>query len=322
MRSALRLAVAAAALLATAPVALAQPIEVRARAIERFLPRSDDTRFGAFEFVGGFSFSSTDRRLAGISGFRFRDAAGGFVAVTDTGLWFEGQLTRDATGRPVGFSDARLHPILDAQGQEQGAKGDADAEGLAIDGTRLLVSFERDHRIEAFSGDDPFVDRPTPVAQPIPLAELRSNAGLETIAVDPDGRIVTISEQSIDSAGNLFAAILGPGGGIFTVRREPPWHATDGAFLPEGNLLLLERRYEGLGRIGMRVRRLSGAAIAPGALVDGPVLMEADLSHEIDNMEALEVHTNADGDVIVSILSDDNGSFFQRSLYLEFRLAE
>lgn len=301
----------------------ADPIEVTASPIERFRTQSDETRFGALEYRGGFSFSSRDRRLAGISSFRFRDDGDSFVAVTDTGLWFDGGIERDAAGRPTGLSRTRLLPILDANGQAQKAKGDADAEGLAIDGERLLVSFERDHRVEAFGGRDPLLAAPEPVLQPIPLSELRSNGGIETIAVSPlDGRIVVVAEQSIDSRGDLFAGILGADGGVFTVVRNGPWAVTDGAFLTGGDLLLLERRYEGFGRVGMRIRRIGGGDIAVGARVDGPVLMEADLTYEIDNMEALDVFRNAAGETIVAVLSDDNASFFQRNLYLEFALVE
>ena len=96
--------------------------------------------------------------------------------------------------------------------------------------------------------------------------------------------------------------------------------ASGAAAMPGGDLLLLERRYQGFGRIGMRIRRIDGTAIRPGALVDGPVLMEAATAQEIDNMEGMDVSVAPDGTTIVSLISDDNGSFFQRNLYLEFAL--
>jgi hypothetical protein len=39
-------------------------------------------------------------------------------------------------------------------------------------------------------------------------------------------------------------------------------------------------------------------------------------------MEGLDVWRRADGALMVSIVSDDNRSFLQRNLYLEFRLEE
>lgn len=318
-----RIAAGLAALLALALPAAGDvvPVEITPRAIERFEARSDETRFGQLDYVGGFSFRGSDRRLAGISGFRFRDGEGSaFLAVTDTGLWFEGRIERDGDGRPVGMSEAAIAPILGPNGEARMRKGDADAEGIAIDGDRVLVAFEQRARVEEFDARDPLRSPAREVAQPIPVHELRRNQGLETIARAPDGRIVVVSENSIDSAGNLFAGILGQG--VFTVTRQEPWMATDGAFLEGGDLLLLERRYEGFGRVGMRIRRIEGRTIEVGALVDGPVVMEASLAQEIDNMEGLDVFVNAAGETIVALVSDDNASFFQRNLYLEFRLIE
>ena len=52
------------------------------------------------------------------------------------------------------------------------------------------------------------------------------------------------------------------------------------------------------------------------------MLLEADMSYQIDNMEAMDVWTRADGATMVSLMSDDNHSILQRNLYLEFVLHE
>lgn len=301
---------------------------MRSTVIPRFDANAPAERFGALVYLGGFSYRASDSRLGSVSSLRLLPGRSRFLAVTDTGFWFGGRILRDPAGRPTGIAQARIAPILNEAGHSSTRKGDFDAEGLAIDGDRVLVSFERRHRIEAFADPEaPFESRPKRLALPIPLRELRGNAGIETVAVSPpapgrERRVVVVTEQSLDADGNLFAAILGPGGGVFKVRREAPWAATDGAFLPGGDLLLLERRFEGFGRVGMRIRRIEGSAIAPGALVDGEVLIEASLAQEIDNMEGLDVSVGADGATILALVSDDNGSFFQRNLYLEFRLDE
>ncbi|ALN74355.1 esterase-like activity of phytase family protein [Aureimonas sp. AU20] len=321
---------AAAALLLLLPLgpagAAAGPTNVTANPIPQFRIGSPETRFGQLDYLGGFSYRSSDRRLEGVSAIRMREGGQRFLAVTDTGFWFRGAIRRDGEGRPIGIEDAEMAPILDRLGRPSARKGDADAEGLALDGDHALVSFERDARIERFDADRP--ERGTPVPLPIPKRELRSNGGLETIAVSPrssplKGAAIIVAEQSVDAEGNLLAAILGLGTkGLFTVRKDAVWSATDGAFLANGDFLLLERRYEGFGRIGMRIRRIASEMIRPGALADGPVIMEADFGNEIDNMEGLDVWTNAAGETILSLVSDDNGSFFQRNLYLEFHLRE
>ncbi|WP_102960929.1 esterase-like activity of phytase family protein [Mangrovicella endophytica] len=310
-----------------APEVRAETVEVTAKPISAFRTRSAETRFGAFDYVGGFEFSG--RGVHSISSFRFRDGGSRFLSVNDEGHWFAGTIRRDEAGRPVGIAPAQLEPLLGADGQPLDGKVDADAESMAIDGNRVLVGFERHHRILAYADPAaPFANRPAVLPLPLPRHELRINRGMETIAVSPEGgalngAAVAIAERSLDAKGNLFAAIFGGGarGGVFTVRRDVDWDATDGAFLPDGDLLLLERRYTGfLGGLGMRIRRLPGASIRPGALIDGPVILEADLSNEIDNMEGLDAWTDAGGETRIALISDDNGSFLQRNVYLEFRL--
>ena len=72
--------------------------------------------------------------------------------------------------------------------------------------------------------------------------------------------------------------------------------------------------------VAMRLRRIEADSIASGGLADGPVLLEANMAYQIDNMEGLDVWTRADGATMVSLVSDDNHSILQRNLYLEFRL--
>jgi hypothetical protein len=72
----------------------------------------------------------------------------------------------------------------------------------------------------------------------------------------------------------------------------------------------------------VRIRRIALGAIKPGAVVDGPVLLEADLGFEIDNMEGLSVHRMPSGEIVLTLVSDDNFSALQRTLLLQFTLAE
>lgn len=334
-----RRAVRAAAVgLAAALVAAALPsaaetgrssVDIEAKPILKFQPGSDRTRFGDLEFVGGIAFWSSDSRVHSLSSIRFLDNSGRFLAVADTGFWFAGEIVRDAEGRPSGIEDASIAPILGSDGNPYARKGEADAEALAIRGDETIVGFEVDHRLAVYANAaDPSMSRPRPLPLPIPKKELRINRGIETVAVAPpggrlDGSVVVVAERSLDPAGNLLAAIVGgKSSGPFTVKRDDPWDVSDGAFLPGGDLLLLERRYSRLGGLGMRIRRVAGASIRPGALVDGPVLIEADLGEAIDNMEGIAVSRDADGAVHLILVSDDNGSIFQRNLILEFKLAK
>ncbi len=319
-----------AALMTSGQATGAESIDVSAKPIARFGKDSARGRYGDLDFVGGFEFWSRDSRLKGVSAIRLLEGGERFLSVTDSGNWFAGRVERDAASRPTGFGDAVIAPLLGPDGQLMSGKIAADAESLSIDGDRVFVGFERDHRIYVYENPRaPFGGRAHEIPLPLPRHELRTNRGIETIATAPAksplaGARIAIAERSIDPDGNLFAAIFdGASNGVFKIRKDADWDASDGAFLPGGDLLLLERRYQGiLGGLGIRIRRIAGASIRPGALVDGPVIMEADLSNEIDNMEGLDVWIDAEGGTRLTLVSDDNGSIFQRNLLLEFRLAD
>ena len=306
-----------------------EPVELQSFQIKRFALGSAETRFGSLEFVGGLELSAQDRRFGQFSGLRFLSPGEEFIGVADHGYWFRGRVERDGDLVPVRVSDFSLQAMVDANGNAVDAKEDKDAEGLEVHDGIATVAFERDARIVEYAIGPGGIGGPLrEIDFVVPRNELRYNQGFETIARAPDGghldgaRIV-VAERSIDTEGNIFAAIVeGPQRGIFKVRRSGDFDVTDGAFLPDGDLLLLERRFSIAQGVAMRLRRIEAETLMPGALVDGTILMQADLAYRIDNMEALDVWQRDDGKTIVSLVSDDNQSFLQRTIYLEFVLVD
>ena len=317
---------AVAALCFASPVAPAgEDIPVQVSVINRFAP-GGQTLFGDLEFLGGLQFTSPDRRLQSLSSIRFRRDGERFVSVLDTGHWLTGRIRRDGEGRLSGLGELSVDPMR-IRGGRIGTKYNTDAEGLALRDGEALVSFEQLHRVDVYP--DPGFEASGPLQTlplPIPRREFRMNGGMETVAVSPKdsplrGAPIVITEESLDDKGNMFAAVLeGPLKGVFKVVRHDPYNATDGAFLPNGDFLLLERRFSFLTGLGMRIRRLKGEDIRPGAVVDGEVLLDADMRYTIDNMEGLDVIAGSDGRPHVIIVSDDNGNMIQRNIMLEFRL--
>ncbi|CCV11262.1 esterase-like activity of phytase family protein [Mesorhizobium sp. STM 4661] len=306
-----------------------EPIEISARPISAFRIGSSEKKFGPLEFVGGLEMTSPSRDFGALSAFRFLKAGSDFIGVADTGFWFFGTVTHDADKRPSGFQNFHMQQMADASGQPVDEKGEVDAEGLAVKDGIATVGFERDHRVTQFNVDpDDMKASFKQLDFLIPAWELRRNRGFETVTrANPygqhEGGLVVVSEKSLDKAGNIFAAIIeGPRKGVFTVKRNGDFDITDGAFLPNGDLLLLERSFTMAGGLKMRLRRIYGESVEKGAVADGPVLMEADMSYQIDNMEGLDIWTRDDGALMVSLISDDNHSILQRNLYLEFILHE
>jgi hypothetical protein len=167
------------------------------------------------------------------------------------------------------------------------------------------------------------------VPTPPGIAKLPNNKGLEALAFAPRGTklagtLIAFSERGLDADGNLKAFLIGgPMPGEFSVQRRDDFDISDCTVLPGGDILLLERRFSLLrGGIAMRLRHLRLADIKPGALVDGPQLFEADMGYNIDNMEGISTHRTAAGDLILTMISDDNFSFLQRTILLQFKLYE
>jgi hypothetical protein len=303
-----------------------ETIQIKSRLITHFKVGSDETRFGNFEFVGGLELSSSSASLGAMSAIRLSDDRRNFLGVMDTGFWYAGRFERGANGALTGVADFSISPILDANGESSNQKWRVDAEGLAMRGDEVLVSFERNNRVDVYPAKAPGSSTPLgSLPLQIPVGELRGNQGPEALMVAPDasplkGDAVVVSERSLNAAGDIYAAILtGPMKGVFFVKRHAPYDITDGDFLPNGDLLLLERRFSIAGGIGMRIRRIDGSRLGPGNLVDGPVLLEADFGDQIDNMEGLDVSTDDAGQIFVTLVSDDNHSILQRNLVLEFR---
>jgi len=317
-------------LAAFVPPALADgDVEVRSRVITGFKIGSYETRFGPLEFLGGLEMVSPQRLFGSLSSIRFRSDKTHFVGVLDTGHWMTGRVERDPQGRLSGLADVAITPMKNRAGRSFEGKGHMDAEGLTLHGDQILVSFEQDHRVDVYP--DPGFETSRAIDTipiPVPKKSLRANRGFETIAVAPidsalKGGTLIVAERSLDADGNAFAAILdGPLKGRLSLAHYGDFDATDGAFLPNGDLLLLERRFNMAEGIGMRIRRIRAADIRPGSVMDGEILLQSDFGYQIDNMEGLDAFTAEDGTTHVVIVSDDNHSILQRNVMLEFRLVE
>ncbi|MDO8535099.1 MAG: esterase-like activity of phytase family protein [Xanthobacteraceae bacterium] len=302
-------------------------IEIRAAPIPYFEHRNPERiRFGALEFRGGLVLASSYEHFGGLSGLHVAPDGEHFLSLSDKGHWLRGRIIYDGD-RATGIADAEMAPILGPDGRPLWERGWYDTESLAVDGGTLYVGIEKVHQIVRFDyGKDGLLARGQPIPLPPGVRTLPSSKGLEALAFVPKGMplagtLVAISEHGLDASGNLKAFLIGgPSPGDFTVKRSDDYDATDAAITPAGELLLLERRFSILRGAGLRIRRIPLGALKPGALVDGEILIDANLAYEIDNMEGIAVHRNAAGETILTLISDDNFNPLQRTILLRFAL--
>ncbi|MGE3147649.1 MAG: esterase-like activity of phytase family protein [Pseudorhodoplanes sp.] len=316
-------------LAAEPPVASVQRIEVRAVPIPSFDPGNPERRrFGALAFLGGIELSSPDKNFGGLSSLKMQADGANFVMLSDVARWFRGRiLYRD--GRPVGLADVETAPALDMDGRPLAARGWYDTESLAESDGFFYVGIERANQIVRFNyARDGLLARGQPIEAPAEIKSLPYNRGLECLAAPARtmplaGALIAVSERGLDPEGNLKSFIVGgqmPG--LFAVKRRDDFDVSDCTVTPDADLLLLERRFNWRQGLAMRIRRIPLSQIRPGALIDGAVLIEADLGYQIDNMEGIGVHRAQDGRLVVTLVSDDNFFRLQRTILLQFAIVE
>ncbi len=308
-------------------VAAPVTIEVNARPIPSFDTRDRArVRFGALEYRSGLILTSRFRGFGGLSGFRLDPRSERFIAVSDKGSWFTGRIVY--RGREMtGLDEVEAAPLLGPDGRPITARGWYDSESLALDGTLAYVGLERVNRLLRYDLARGFTRaRGEEIPLPPAVRKLPNNKGLEALVMVPKGlplagTLIAISERGLDAGGNILAFLIGgKTPGQFSLRRTDRFEVSDAVLLRSGELLVLERKFSWLAGVGIRIRRIPLTSLAPGALVDGPSIFEADLGHEVDNMEAIDAHVTPEGDTVLTLVSDDNFSMIQRNLLLQFTL--
>lgn len=311
-----------------------KPIEVVAHPIASF-DKADPkkTRFGRLTWRGGLVLTSPSSNFGGWSGLALGPSGKSFLAVSDAGAWMSGQISYDAGGEPTGMRSVRIGPLEALSGGPLKRSRDRDAEGLTLlKGTpekgEVLVSFERNHRIGRFGIGAKglfqplgYLDLPAGIKK-----RLHSNSGLEAISVlrggPNEGALVAFAESLHDRDGDHVGWIWVKGRPeAFYLTNPGDFSVTDAAALPDGGLIVLERRFRWSEGVKARLRLIKHDELRPGAHLKGETLLDADMGQEIDNMEGVAVHTGRGGEALVTLISDDNfNKVLQRTLLLQFAL--
>ena len=317
---------------ATTASAVAEPVEIKAIAIEHFSKlRPAQQRFGRLEFRGGLVLTSDHTSFGGLSDLVISRDGRQMLFASDQGHWISAEMTYDGT-RPASLRSAHIGPLRSAKGQDLTRKRNSDAEAMAlVDGTlargTLVIGFERNHRIGRFPVIDSVVQAPTGyLKMPDDARRMKPNKGLEALTVlqggSFKGSILGIAERYPDPQGHHTGWIWVKGEPRrFGVRDIGEFDITSATALGDGGVLMLERRFRWTEGVKMRLRHLPAAQIAPGATIEGETLVEADMTYDIDNMEGLAVHTGPRGETVLTMVSDDNyNTLLQRTLLLQFTL--
>jgi hypothetical protein len=308
-------------LLATfAPPALQHREPPPAVSFVRFVPLALDSkdpgakRLGRLAFLGAWALTSNDARIGGISALHVE--GGEALAMSDAGWRIRFPL-------PHGGAAARAQVAMVEEGPGPlGDKANRDIESLVVHRGDAWIGFENAGAIWRY--DKLSFDRRSAAAPPT-MRNWSNNAGAEAMVRLPDGRFLVFAEgEGGDSDAVLFSGDPAvPGTPALRLRYRPPegYRITDAAVLPDGRLVLLNRKVGLFEGFKVRLTVAGLPTLAERALITGQEVAAFEGSVTRDNFEALSV-TREGARTILWIASDDNYSPMQRTLLMKFALAE
>jgi hypothetical protein len=304
-------------------LAAAEPIAVRATPVPLNPADPGQRVVGRLEYRGGLHLVSDHPRFGGISSLRVLPGGERIAAVTDEGQWLSAGLVQ-RKGFLEGLEDVEMGPLLGPDGKPPEGKDGRDAESLALlrDGS-FVVGFERDHRLLRYpAGAGRPEGVPAPVPSPPGSEKAPPNGGIETLVTLRDGALFALTEYGIER-DQVVGWTDGPDRWQrLGLRFEGALRPSDGAALPRGDVLILERAYDPQrGVLSVRVRQIAHDRIRPGAALGGRVVAEFAPPLTLDNYEGIAA-VGAGGEVHVYLVSDDNfnPAQRQRTLLLKFAL--
>lgn len=266
-----------------------------------------DRYLTGLELAGAWQLKAEATEFGGLSGLDVL-RSGSLLAISDSGAFVWIGVDRE-TGRPDGIgSIARMRG---ADGEVIKGKLDADAEGLSFRDGLALVSFERDHRIEAFDlercGAGARAARLVDLEPVVEGTVIDENRGAEALALSDDLLLAGFEMRKV--TGSPVSAV-----------RE------DGALALSGYttqpLSYLMTGLDQQGSLTANLFRAYDPAFGSRAIVQviGPTgeiaLAELQTPLPVDNFEGVAIGTNPSGGTRIWLISDDNFSVTQRTLLL------
>jgi hypothetical protein len=275
-------------------------------------------RVGELIFLNAWELRSKNEDFGGFSALA-AGADGRFIGISDAGTLIGFGLGRDdRIDRPF------VAPLPDSRGPNMTYE-DRDSEGATHDpeSGQFWVSYEANHAIRRFSRS---FSRRTGQVSLIGKYWWPRNKGVEALARLADGRFVAIAENLEDGLheGFLFSGDPVESGTVksaFDYRPPPGFRVTDMSTLPDGRIIVLNRKVALPWGFATKIALLEPSLVNSDRIAKGKVIATISAPLLIDNMEGIAVSTDGP-DTLIWLISDDNFSVFQRTLLMKFKLAE
>ncbi|QCO58039.1 esterase-like activity of phytase family protein (plasmid) [Pseudorhodobacter turbinis] len=267
-------------------------------------------------FIATYVWQSDDPKHGGFSGIEISADGLDFTVISDRAGWTKGRITRDAQGNVTAMHAAPVAPLRDVNDAQLTGQR-ADTEGMARGPNgQTYISFEG-HAFARIMIFDDLTGPGRDLPRPPEFATLRNNGGLEALAIDADGALYTLPESPRGGGPlPLYRYADGRWSQTLHLPRTKGFDPVGADFGPDGRFYLLERGFHGLFGFSSRVRSF---ALNSDGFHDARIEMQSPAG-TYDNLEALAAWRDAKGDIRLTMMSDDNFFWPQRTEVVEYRV--
>ena len=268
----------------------------------------------ALEPIGRFDIDLNIPELGGLSAIEMHQNGKNFVTISDKGQYFQGNIVRNSTGEIIDLKIYKSGTLLNSLGEPLSGRN-TDSESLTTTKNEgFYISFESNHRVmfhRSLSSAATFLPRHKD------FKEFSSNKGLEALAANSSGEIFAIPEEPLKDQNDFpIYKLLGENWSIFDhFPTSGTFLVTDAVFLPDNDLLILERDYDWNSGFKMQLRILN---LGKNTITGQTVLLR--LNSGLHNHEGLSIWQDESKNFFITSISDNNFLPFVSSEIREFRL--
>lgn len=269
-------------------------------------------------YVDGWSLSSKDRDFGGLSSLIIED--GKFVAMSDSGA-----LIRFAIDEGGEITSASVSPLPRGCANDID-KRDRDSESIARDPESGIYWIGFEWR-NAICRSDPRLARAVRLARPEPMRGWSKTGGPEAFVRLSDGRFLLFAEfgQGRGTLPELLIVDRDPTAPdarytkLFYLAPEHHFSPTDAAQLPDGRLLVINRRFEPPAYFSARLSLLDPIPAKANEIISGKTIAKFGRPGLTSNFEGVAI-SNEGGRTFIWLISDDNYMWIENTYLLKFEL--
>jgi hypothetical protein len=201
---------------------------------------------------------------------------------------------------------------------------DADSEGMSVDedGKKILVSFERHHRVVTYNPREKKL-LPHKQYDAFNNKNLPFNESYESVLRLNDKSIIAFPERYEVQENVLTGFRLIPNRQQDSkilqnlhLRRYGGFWLTDIRQLPNGDFITLERSFNIFDGMGLQMRHIKHDDFLLGETADGKIIFKMQSGDGVDNFEGFDIVPQPDGTYMMYVTSDNNFSALQKTLIM------